>query len=416
LKIPQTADADVRLAFKDVWDVLDDLTRRDIDLNGRKIINAGTPIASADYMRKTDIESGYSFDIFYNKMKIAGVNNFPGILKDVQPSKVILCLSTTRPKATDVGKLFYETDTGVFGFCTGSGYVTIVTESITGLYSARPAATTLANGVTYYSTDQNTLYIVNTNAWKWLAGYMSGATGSRPTLAAGDVGFRYLDTTLTAEVYWNGSIWVNTEPDASTTIRGVITTGAQSIAGVKTFTSDPIVPDEAYGAGWDGVLEPPTKNAVYDKIQTLVGYPDIIYGLCLGDEIGWSQASAVQNTWYAVTDADINDGALNGVSHDGSGTLSPAATGVFLIMYSLSIECNTSGKHVTTGISVNAATPSGINHQETQGANSQTPISGFTIGTVSVGETVTVVIGTTDTGTPNIAVDHLMLAMIKVRN
>src|SRR5690606_14552865 len=46
-------------------------------------------------------------------------------------------------------------------------------------------------------------------------------------------------------------------------------TGAQTVAGVKTFTSDPIIPDEAYGAGWDGSLEPPTKNAVYDKIETL---------------------------------------------------------------------------------------------------------------------------------------------------
>ena len=29
------------------------------------------------------------------------------------------------------------------------------------------------------------------------------------------------------------------------------------------------VPDEAYGSGWDGNLEVPTKNALYDKIQTL---------------------------------------------------------------------------------------------------------------------------------------------------
>ncbi len=44
-------------------------------------------------------------------------------------------------------------------------------------------------------------------------------------------------------------------------------TGAESIDGVKTFTSDPIIPDEAYGVGWNGSLEPPTKNAVYDKIE-----------------------------------------------------------------------------------------------------------------------------------------------------
>lgn len=46
-------------------------------------------------------------------------------------------------------------------------------------------------------------------------------------------------------------------------------TGSETIAGVKTFSSDPIVPDEAYGVGWNGSNEPPTKNAVYDKIETL---------------------------------------------------------------------------------------------------------------------------------------------------
>lgn len=48
-------------------------------------------------------------------------------------------------------------------------------------------------------------------------------------------------------------------------------TGDQTVAGVKTFSSDPIVPDEVYGAGWNGSLEVPTKNAVYDKIETLGG-------------------------------------------------------------------------------------------------------------------------------------------------
>jgi hypothetical protein len=46
-------------------------------------------------------------------------------------------------------------------------------------------------------------------------------------------------------------------------------TGDQTIAGVKTFSSAPLIPDEVYGAGWNGKLEPPTKNAVYDKIETL---------------------------------------------------------------------------------------------------------------------------------------------------
>lgn len=52
-------------------------------------------------------------------------------------------------------------------------------------------------------------------------------------------------------------------------------TGDQTVAGIKTFSSDPLIPDEAYGSGWNGVLEPPTKNAVYDKIETLANFDKI---------------------------------------------------------------------------------------------------------------------------------------------
>jgi len=41
-----------------------------------------------------------------------------------------------------------------------------------------------------------------------------------------------------------------------------------------TFTGDIIVPDEAYWAGWDNSLEVPTKNAVYDKIQSIPALTD----------------------------------------------------------------------------------------------------------------------------------------------
>ena len=48
------------------------------------------------------------------------------------------------------------------------------------------------------------------------------------------------------------------------------TSGSPTISdtGVATFALDPIVPDEVYGAGWNGSLEPPTKNAVYDELQS----------------------------------------------------------------------------------------------------------------------------------------------------
>ena len=44
--------------------------------------------------------------------------------------------------------------------------------------------------------------------------------------------------------------------------------GKASLGG-DAFTGDITVPDEAYGAGWNGSAEVPTKNALYDKIETL---------------------------------------------------------------------------------------------------------------------------------------------------
>lgn len=49
----------------------------------------------------------------------------------------------------------------------------------------------------------------------------------------------------------------------------VETTGDQSVAGIKTFTDSPVVPTEAYGAGWSGDMSPPTKDALYTKIEAL---------------------------------------------------------------------------------------------------------------------------------------------------
>jgi len=68
------------------------------------------------------------------------------------------------------------------------------------------------------------------------------------------------------------------QTDLQTELDGKVNdTGNETIAGIKTFSSDPIIPDEAYGVGWNGSLEPPTKNAVYDKIETIVAGTSIDY-------------------------------------------------------------------------------------------------------------------------------------------
>lgn len=51
----------------------------------------------------------------------------------------------------------------------------------------------------------------------------------------------------------------------------LVNTGLRASGGTANFTTDVSVPDEAYGVGWNGSLEVPTKNALYDKIETLGG-------------------------------------------------------------------------------------------------------------------------------------------------
>jgi hypothetical protein len=75
---------------------------------------------------------------------------------------------------------------------------------------------------------------------------------------------------------WNGSFDVPTKNAVYDQIvlmpldtAVVHNTGAESVGGVKTFTSTPVVPDQVYGVAWLANLETPTKNAVYNKIETI---------------------------------------------------------------------------------------------------------------------------------------------------
>jgi hypothetical protein len=73
------------------------------------------------------------------------------------------------------------------------------------------------------------------------------------------------DIAVPAEAYavgWNGSNEAPTKNDVYDKI--------ESILDGQTFTGDIIVPDEAYDAtAWNGSLEVPTKNAVRDKFESL---------------------------------------------------------------------------------------------------------------------------------------------------
>ena len=144
-----------------------------------------------------------------------------------------------RPAVTvaDNGKLYYATNWKIL-FIVNTGAWCYAAGILQNTYANRPAVTTEDNGLPFYATDQNTLYIVEAGAWVWQAGCMADtiAPDHRPTLAAADAGFLFYGTDDTQLYRWSGAGWVYYIPDASTTVRGVVTIGTQSFLGTKTLT------------------------------------------------------------------------------------------------------------------------------------------------------------------------------------
>ena len=110
---------------------------------------------------------------------------------------------------------------------------------------------------------------------------------------------------------------LQTQLNAKAADSGVVhNTGAENVGGVKTFTDDPIIPDEAYGAGWNGSLEPPTKNALYDKIETMGGG-----GLTYWDE---ARSTAAPNATVPAISLSADSGDTNAdtvIKANGTGAL-----------------------------------------------------------------------------------------------
>lgn len=112
---------------------------------------------------------------------------------------------------------------------------------------------------------------------------------------------------------------------------------------------------------------------------------------------------------------------LNGVTHDGNGKLTVTEPGMYYISYQLSIECDTVNKHVQCGIELNgsgSAEAQGQNHFEIANvaalASTQVSLCGGGIFDLADNTTIEVAARTTDAGTPDISVDHLMIQVILI--
>jgi hypothetical protein len=99
----------------------------------------------------------------------------------------------------------------------------------------------------------------------------------------------------------------NWQVDDSYSVDPVHLSGTETITGAKTFSTIPTIPDEAYTSAWNGKLEPTTKNAVYDKIETVINIPYTQSSFTVPTETGRLQI-------YQLTMASTDTATLEGTA------------------------------------------------------------------------------------------------------
>lgn len=117
----------------------------------------------------------------------------------------------------------------------------------------------------------------------------------------------------------------------------LLTIGAQTVTHNATdfvFDDEVTVPDDAYAAGWNGDLGVPTKNAIYDKVETLGGsslFTDggtSTYLTSLTDDFAIGEQAITTTTAPLAVDASEHRVTMSGslVMYEGSNYNSPSGT------------------------------------------------------------------------------------------
>jgi hypothetical protein len=141
----------------------------------------------------------------------------------------------------------------------------------------------------------------------------------------------------------------------------------------------------------------------------------LLYGCASGAEINWSQASMTKDQWYAVSDANIDDGPLNSVTHDGSGKLTVTEPGVYMASYAITAEMSGANNHAKTGFLVNGSLVLfGEQHMHFPTASAEQQGAVTTLLTLADNAYVEVGVMNPDTGTPTITVDHFDLTLVQI--
>ena len=153
-----------------------------------------------------------------------------------------------------------------------------------------------------------------------------------------------------------------------------------------------------------------------DGELNFVGTAGLPYGSCSMYHGNWTQV-AVQNTWYNVVDANMIDGLLNSVTHDGNGKLTVTKAGIYKVDVSLDLEASAANKHIEIGFEVSgsgSAQTEGIVCAETKFANEEHQMSTTALLDLAANATIELCVRTVDTGTPTLEVDCVNLNCVHI--
>lgn len=256
----------------------------DVFINGVKVnsssfTNTSTTITFTDGLAAGDIVDVVNYGIF--STSVTAANGFTGTVQNATTTpEITLSTSVTGILKGSVGSLVaatagtdYQapislTTTGSSGGASfSSNVLNIPNYTLAGL-GGQPLATNLTSlaGLSYASTSFVKMtaagtFALDTNTY-YLASNPSGYTTNTGTVTS----VAALTITSTAATDITSTVATGTTtpvitlniPTASSTARGVVSTGAQTFAGVKTFSNSPIISSHTQGrilyAGVNGTL------------------------------------------------------------------------------------------------------------------------------------------------------------------
>lgn len=172
-------------------------------------------------------------------------------------------------RGTNTSRFFYGQDSGGLGRINNEAGATVIYQ---GNFPGTEVARFGTNGNIFNETGINLDFRVEGDTDQNLI--FVDASTDRVGIGTATPGYK-LD--VNGNGNFNGSVNIETvniqagiisETSSSLTVQSADFNFYDAPSGHE-FLQDVVVPDEAYGVGWNGSLEVPTKNAIYDKIESL---------------------------------------------------------------------------------------------------------------------------------------------------